>query len=378
MLGAAQIATRGWSATEAETAFLRARELAERLDRSDELGWALFRLGTLYEVRGDYERSDPLLEQALALSGPTASNGLLTDSHELLACSLFHQGVFDHALEHAEQGLAAYDGQYFNPVTAAYGDNAGAACHSWAALSLWFLGYPDLARERAREAVALADDPPPPARLRDRARAGRDRRAMPPRLRGDPRERTGGDGGGDPGRLRVPPRHGDDPARVGTGRRGVARAGDRRARARASSSPARPAPAWTIPTTSRCSPTRTPAPDTSTRPGLPSRPASGTHQPAAGSSSRASSTDWPGSSSCASTDATRPRTRMREALELARGQGSPSLELRAALSLAGHLRSEGKTNAARGLITGVYSTFTEGFETHDLVAARELLEQLGS
>ena len=160
MLGAAQIATRGWSATEAETAFLRARDLAERLDSSDELGWGLFRLGTLYEVRGDYERSDPLLEQALALSGATASNGLLTDSHELLACSLFHQGVFDHALEHAEQGLAAYDGQYFNPITAAYGDNAGAACHIWAALSLWFLGYPDRARKRAQEAVALADDPP--------------------------------------------------------------------------------------------------------------------------------------------------------------------------------------------------------------------------
>jgi DNA-binding SARP family transcriptional activator/predicted ATPase len=159
MLGAAQIATRGWSAPEAETAFLRARHLAERLDRGDDLGWTLFRLGTLYEVRGEYERSDPLLEQALVLSGPTASSGLLTDSHELLACSLFHQGVFEHALEHAEQGLAAYDGQYFNPVTAVYGDNAGVACHSWAALSLWFLGYPDLARERAREAVALADDP---------------------------------------------------------------------------------------------------------------------------------------------------------------------------------------------------------------------------
>src|SRR5262249_39133761 len=55
--------------------------------------------------------------------------------------------------------LAAYDGEYFNPVTAAYGDNAGAACHSWAALSLWFLGYPDLARARAREAVALSEDP---------------------------------------------------------------------------------------------------------------------------------------------------------------------------------------------------------------------------
>jgi ATP/maltotriose-dependent transcriptional regulator MalT len=66
-------------------------------------------------------------------------------------------------------------------------------------------------------------------------------------------------------------------------------------------------------------------------------------------------------------------TRLRKALRLARAQRSPSLELRAALSLANHLRAEGGTNEAEELIAGVYSTFTEGFETHDLVAARELL-----
>jgi adenylate cyclase len=33
------------------------------------------------------------------------------------------------------------------------------ACHDWAALSLWFLGYPDEALARAREAMTLAEDP---------------------------------------------------------------------------------------------------------------------------------------------------------------------------------------------------------------------------
>jgi predicted ATPase len=54
------------------------------------------------------------------------------------------------------------------------------------------------------------------------------------------------------------------------------------------------------------------------------------------------------------------QSRMHEALEMARSQGSPSLELRAALSLARHLRSEGADDAARGLVAGVYATFTEG------------------
>jgi hypothetical protein len=51
-------------------------------------------------------------------------------------------------------------------------------------------------------------------------------------------------------------------------------------------------------------------------------------------------------------------------------------------SLARHLRREGDVDEARGLVTSVHatftSTFTEGFETHELVATRELLEQLGS
>jgi tetratricopeptide (TPR) repeat protein len=159
MLGAALIATRGWSDPGAESAFLRARELADRIGQDDELGRTLFQLGTLYEVRGDYERADPLLHESLAVSGRTLNSGACTDSNELLACSLFHQGSFTQALEHAERGLAAYDGQYVNPLTAAYGDNAGASCHSWAALSLWFLGYPDQAGERARQAVETTSDP---------------------------------------------------------------------------------------------------------------------------------------------------------------------------------------------------------------------------
>ena len=51
MLGAAYVATRGWSAAEAETAFLRARELAERLGNPVDLARTLFRLGNLYEVK---------------------------------------------------------------------------------------------------------------------------------------------------------------------------------------------------------------------------------------------------------------------------------------------------------------------------------------
>ena len=376
MLGPAQIATRGWSAAEAETAFLRARELAERLDRADDLGSALFRLGALYEVRGDYERSDPLLEQALALSGPTASNGLLTDSHELLACSLFHQGVFDHALEHAELGLAAYDGQYFNPVTAAYGDNAGASCHSWAALSLWFLGYPDLARERAREAVALADDPHrrfghaaalaqaaivEQCRLEIGATRVTARAAM---------EAATQDGYGY--RLAMATiLHGWALAAEGSHEQGITELEQGLQLSRETGAHMDDPYYFALLADACMRAGRNEAAWAAVEAGLGHAPPgrrfffeSELHRLAGEILLHLDRRD-------------EAETRMREALELARGQGSPSLELRAALSLADYLRIEGQDDAARELTAGVYSTFTEGFATHDLVAARDLLEQLG-
>ena len=66
------------------------------------------------------------------------------------------------------------------------------------------------------------------------------------------------------------------------------------------------------------------------------------------------------------------------ALELASQQGAPSLELRAATSLADHWRSLGRDAEARGLLAPIYGWFTEGLDTPDLKGAKALLDQLDS
>jgi len=63
---------------------------------------------------------------------------------------------------------------------------------------------------------------------------------------------------------------------------------------------------------------------------------------------------------------------LRNALEVARGQGALSLELRAALSLAALLESRGRGEEGRKLVAGVYGKFTEGFDTAELRAAAVL------
>jgi hypothetical protein len=64
------------------------------------------------------------------------------------------------------------------------------------------------------------------------------------------------------------------------------------------------------------------------------------------------------------------------AVEMARDRELRSLELRAATSLARLRRDQGRGEEARRALAEVYGWFTEGFDTPDLRAARELLGEL--
>ena len=67
----------------------------------------------------------------------------------------------------------------------------------------------------------------------------------------------------------------------------------------------------------------------------------------------------------------------RQALDGARQQGALSWELRAATSLARLLRDEGRPADAIACLQPIYDRFTEGFDTADLIAANQLLDELG-
>jgi predicted ATPase len=66
----------------------------------------------------------------------------------------------------------------------------------------------------------------------------------------------------------------------------------------------------------------------------------------------------------------------RRALDGAREHGAPSWELRAATSLARLMHSQGRDADAIACLKPVYGRFTEGFGTADLIAAKQLLDEL--
>ncbi len=60
----------------------------------------------------------------------------------------------------------------------------------------------------------------------------------------------------------------------------------------------------------------------------------------------------------------------------ARGQGAKLYELRAATSLCGVLQEIGKGAEGHLILSEIYSSFTEGFDSPDLRLARAALDEL--
>jgi predicted ATPase len=65
-----------------------------------------------------------------------------------------------------------------------------------------------------------------------------------------------------------------------------------------------------------------------------------------------------------------------KALEIARNQHAKMLELRAATSLARLWKKLNQLDEAKSILSSVYSSFTEGFGSPDLIEAKTVLEQL--
>jgi predicted ATPase len=76
-------------------------------------------------------------------------------------------------------------------------------------------------------------------------------------------------------------------------------------------------------------------------------------------------------------DAAEAQSCFERAIEIARRQSGKSLELRATMSLARLLAKQGKRYEARTMLAQIYGWFTEGFNTADLKDAKSLLDELG-
>ncbi|HEX6257398.1 MAG TPA: AAA family ATPase [Euzebyales bacterium] len=157
LLASSLIPLRGWADGDVEQAYRRACVLGDHLGDDRYAFRARYGLATLHEYRAEYERSQELMRQGLDRAADADDSSLIV-SHELLACSQYHQGHFDRALQNASHGLQLYDPDRHLQLMAGAGEDPAVACHAWAAHSSWFLGDEDAALDHIAQALVLAGD----------------------------------------------------------------------------------------------------------------------------------------------------------------------------------------------------------------------------
>jgi predicted ATPase len=157
-LGPVLMAIRGQGAPEVERAYARARELCQHVGEAPQLFPVLWGLWYFYLARAEWRVARELGEQLLSLAQHTQDSTLLLLAHRVLGQTLSFLGEFASAQTHLAQALAFYDPQQHRPLAFLYGQDQGVICRSWAALVLWLLGYPDQARQKSHEVLALAQE----------------------------------------------------------------------------------------------------------------------------------------------------------------------------------------------------------------------------
>ena len=139
---------RGYAAAEVEQAYTRALALCERIEDPAARFPVLQGLWRFYCVRGDLVKGDQLARQLLELATKTGDQQFVAIAHLTFGTPSMHRGHFAEASEHMERAAALYDVAQYPRVSAITGTDLRAAALCWWSLSLWLSGYPDQAAEK--------------------------------------------------------------------------------------------------------------------------------------------------------------------------------------------------------------------------------------
>jgi DNA-binding winged helix-turn-helix (wHTH) protein/tetratricopeptide (TPR) repeat protein len=155
-LGPTLYAVRGPTASEVEAAYLRGHELAQHLGDPDRLYTALWGRWYLNYGRSRYVAARELGEQLLALAEQRADPAQLLEAHHALWPTVTAVGTPAAVQVHLERGLALYDaGLHHAQVSRYSGHDTGVCCRIHLALAQWRLGSPAKALDTLRNALAL-------------------------------------------------------------------------------------------------------------------------------------------------------------------------------------------------------------------------------
>jgi class 3 adenylate cyclase/predicted ATPase len=155
-LGAALLMTKGHAAPEVEHAYTQARALCQQVGETPELVPVLFGLWRFYGVRSQLHTARELGETLLRLAQQAHDPAFAVIAHYALGATWLYLGALPTARQHVEEAIARYTPDQRRAPAFRIGNDPGVACRTYAAVTLWLLGYPDQALAHIHKALALA------------------------------------------------------------------------------------------------------------------------------------------------------------------------------------------------------------------------------
>ena len=175
-LGTALIATKGYASPEVEAAYTRARELLEILEKTEETYAedesdvlldrikdfrfpVLFGLWLSHLVRGRLLSARELGEACVAIAKQAGNQAFEVEAHRALGATLYYLSEFKSALAYLDAGIERYQPQH-HPVPAFlhYLAEPGMTLLAYSSPLLWCLGYPKQAEERLNKSLTIGKD----------------------------------------------------------------------------------------------------------------------------------------------------------------------------------------------------------------------------
>ena len=150
------LAIRGYT-EEAEEAFTAALALSEEGEGGPRRRLPVLRsLATFHLYRGEFDKTRAIGRKLLDLAEQHDDRGLQVEGHLIVGSSVAFLGDVPTGLDHLDRAIALFDPDRYQPGPLRLGPSSGVSSHTTSALLLWLLGFPDRAGERAARALELA------------------------------------------------------------------------------------------------------------------------------------------------------------------------------------------------------------------------------
>ena len=157
-LAACFIATRGYASSEVAEQIARLNAIRSRLERADHYFPIRMLEWSIAFITGRIEQAQRIANGFVGLAEMDCSDGLRTEAHWAAGCTAWWAGDFPAAWRHLERADLLYRVDAAIEYARFTQQNSGPLLMAYAALSLWMLGYPEMAHEKTEAALALADD----------------------------------------------------------------------------------------------------------------------------------------------------------------------------------------------------------------------------